>query len=621
MECIEQTFNGTPDFGRRATVTITRNGDLITKVYLMVRLERVCPSAELGAKMAWVRRLGHALIYSVEVEIGGSKIDKQYGVWLNIWYELARDPAKSKERGFAHMIGDVPELTTYDSCPKPEYIMYVPLKFWFNRHVGLALPLIALQYHEVRLNFEFINADHLIVANDQFRQNDMRQLQMKDAQLLVDYIYLDSEERRRFAQVGHEYLIEQLQYTGSESVQNHTGKYKLDFNHPTKELIWAVRNGHYITGRRFVYYTAKHWHEHLVDAATKILRESIALLTVDGSIESSSGEPCPVVGDDQKPEAGEWEEFCPKTTGCTTNGKIFVTNLSETKALWVSTNTLRIGADNLTDKICAEILVCEDAQSVYDVKITDVKTGITVRDLSFPVEHMEDTRIRRDDPHVHQFHNFGVLINGKGNPVQWALIQLNGLDRFDRREGPYFNYVQPDQHHTNTPADGINVYSFALHPEQHQPSGSCNLSRIDNTQLNLWFHDPTHRSGQPHLNIFSPDNKLYIYAFSYNVLKFLGRKSSQPKVYGYLLDKTVCHPINNKMTATSKIKNLATLSNCGKLLKLYRLSQHNKMLMAETKLDNSKNYKDWKIRSQVHCLNNNECSSTTKCKWVNILLA
>ena len=519
MEAIEHSLNGNPNFGRRSTVTITRNGDLITKIYLMVKLDQVKPSE--GSKFAWVRRLGHALIQSVEVEIGGSKIDKQYGTWLNIWYELARD-AGDKERGFAKMIGDVPELTAYNGDLKQEYTMFIPLKFWFNRHVGLALPLIALQYHEVRLHFEFTNIEKLIVANKHFKDNDMKGLQMKDAQILVDYIYLDSEERRRFAQVGHEYLIEQLQFTGEESVQTQTGKYKLDFNHPTKELIWAVKNGNFTTGKQFVCYTHKDdWEASLLECAEKILRESIALLAVDEQTETSSGDQCSVVSQEQKPECGEWEEFCPGTWGCTTNGKIYVKNESEKKALWVSTSTLKIGNYSLTDKISADILVCEDASTVEDVKITVNSTTLTVRDLSFPVELMEDTRARSDDPSVNMCHNFGVLIDGSGNPVQYALLQLNGHDRFDRREGSYFNYVQPDQHHTNTPADGINVYSFAIHPEQHQPSGTANLSRIDNTQLNIWFADPTAKVGQPTLNIFNSDNKLYIYCFSFNVLRIM----------------------------------------------------------------------------------------------------
>lgn len=521
IECIEHTLNGNPDFGRRASVTISRNGDLITKMYLLVKLNQVSPSASLGAKFAWVKRLGYAMIRSVEVEIGGSNIDKHYGTWLNIWYELARD-AGDKERGFAKMIGDVPELTAYNCKVKPEYNLYIPLKFWFNRHVGLALPLIALQYHEVRLHFEFHDIERLVIGNDVFNSQDRKCIEMKDAQLLVDYIYCDSEERRRFAQVGHEYLIEQLQFTGEESVQSQTGKYRLDFNHPTKELVWAVKNGNYITGEKFVFYTHHdNWECSFKEAAEKILRESIALLTVEEGVLSSDGDACVVLDNEEKPDCGNWEEFCPQTGGCSTNGKIYVRNESETKALWVSTSTLKIGNYNLTDKITADIMVCHDAMTVNDVKITVTCTDLTVRDLSFPVSLMEDTRARSDDPNVYQHHNFGVLIDGSGNPVAHALIQLNGHDRFDRREGAYFNYVQPDQHHTNTPADGINVYSFALHPEQHQPSGSCNLSRIDNTQLNLWFADPTAVSGLPTLDIFNSDNKLFIFAYNYNVLRIM----------------------------------------------------------------------------------------------------
>lgn len=542
MECIELSMNGNPNFGRRNTVCITRNGDLITKVYLQVKLDAVKLSS--GAKFAWVKRLGYALIKSVELDIGGSKIDKQYGTWLNVWYELARD-AGDKERGFAHMIGDVPELTEYNEESKPEYQLFVPLKFWFNRHVGLALPLIALQYHEVRLHFEFSDIHRLFVSNNKFRHNDIKCLGMKDAQLLVDYIYLDSEERRRFAQVGHEYLIEQLQFTGEESAQTATGKYKLDFNHPTKELVWLVRNGNFTAGNEFVYYTgADDWESKLNDASEKILRESIALVgdnrnTSSSSCSSSSSSSTNACfpsssstsscdssqsssASDAQPTSGCWEEFPAGTCGCTVNGKVYVRNECGSKSLWVNTSSLAIGNYNITGKICAEVLVCDEDNNANDVKIHIIKTGVTVRDLSFPVSALADTRARRDDAHVHQFNNYGVLIDGSGNPVHFGLIQLNGQDRFDRREGAYFNYVQPDQHHTNTPADGVNVYSFALHPEQHQPSGSANLSRIDNTQLNLWFHDPTQRHGLPHLSyLLNPENKLFIYGYNYNVLRVM----------------------------------------------------------------------------------------------------
>lgn len=521
METIEHSLNGNPDFGRRSSVTITRNGDLITKVYLMIRLAHITPSEK--SKFAWVRRVGHALIRSVEMEIGGSRIDKHYGSWLNIWYELARH-AGDGERGFLKMIGDVPELTAYNGDTKQEYTLYIPLKFWFNRHVGLALPLIALQYHEVRLHFEFSRAEDVIIANSYFKQNDIKCVEMSDAQILVDYIYLDSEERRRFAQVGHEYLIEQLQFTGEESVQNASGKYKLDFNHPTKELVWAVKHGNYTTGKAFLCYThLDDWTCVLDECALKLLKESMCLLNaaVCEPDPYNDGDDALVTPGEQPPSEGTWEDFAPGEMNTTANGKITVNNESSDKCLWINTDSLLVkdcpGGYSLTGKIYADVRVTPQNEIVC----TNVASDLTVRDLSLPIELLCDTRCERDDPCVNQCHNFGILIDGTGNPVHEALLQLNGHDRFDKREGPYFNYVQPDQHHTNTPADGINVYSFALHPEQHQPSGTANLSRIDNTLLNLWFRDSTLLAGLPALNFLNPDNKLYIFGFSYNVLRIM----------------------------------------------------------------------------------------------------
>lgn len=549
IEAIELSLNGNPDFGRRSTVTITRNGDLICEVYLMITLPEVTPST--GSKFAWIRRVGHGIIGNVEVEIGGSRIDKQYGIWFNIWYELAR-PAGDQERGFAKMVGDVPELTKYDGMRKKEYLLYVPLQFWFNRHVGLALPLIALQYHEVRLHFEFRRAQELVIVNKTFKECDMNQVFMKDAILLVNYIYLDSEERRRFAQVGHEYLIEQLQFTGEESVTQQTHKYKLDFNHPTKELIWAMKNGNYNSGKTFLNYThEENWNECgpcgiLHETAVKILQESMQLICVDNW--------------GMTYDATKWDVFPPvgypdhvAVPRCTAqNHTLVVMNNSPKYYLLVNDGSLEILSSTcnepygITSKITAEVNVypsgstqnpggdqyctpCNTMEQYCDgtttcmpeIVVSNVSSTLTVRDLSIPVELMCDTRCDRDDVTVYQCWNFGILIDGTGNPVEYALIQLNGHDRFDRREGPYFNYVIPWERHTNTPTDGINVYSFALNPEEHQPSGSANLSRIDNTQLNIWFKDSTWESGLPCLDFLNANNKLFIYAVNYNVLRIM----------------------------------------------------------------------------------------------------
>lgn len=516
MEEQEISLNA-PNFGQNGTVVIPRSGDLITKVYFLVKIDKVLLSE--GSKFGWVRRLGYALLDSVEITIGGSRIDRHFGTWLNIWYELAHH-AGDGERGFAKMIGDVPEMTGYNCEDKPEYTLYIPLKFWFNRHVGLALPLIALQYHEVRLDYEFAKVDDLIVANEQFHRCDKKCLRIKDAQLLVKYIFLDTEERRRFAQVGHEYLIEQLQFH-EEAVTGNSSRLNLNFNHPTKEFVWVYQNANYVSGKTFPFYSdAAIWDKDvLIEAATKILEESVVLISTQTTLPGPSGEDCVVVPAENEcvPKCGEWQEFCPGFSGVTCNGKICVTNESDDKALWINTDSLTICGYSLTDKIYADIKVTKENM----VKITNVRTCLTARDLSIPVERLDDTRAFSDDPFVNEFINYGVLIDGTGNPVKDALIQFNGHDRFDRREGSYFNYVIPDEAHTNTPADGVNVYSFALHPEEHQPSGSANLSRIDTVILNINWFDPTAKHGLPDLCLFNNGSQVTVYAVNYNVLRIM----------------------------------------------------------------------------------------------------
>ena len=317
-ESIQQTFNGSVGYGNRVTATISRNGDLINRAYLVLT-----PGADVAVPYGGLRAIQYA-----ELEIGGQKIDKHYGEWMYIWNELSLP--KGKRDGYDTMVGKA-KLTANKKH-------YVPLEFWFCRNVGLALPLIGLQYHEVKVNIQFETAS--VMANTSTTL---------DAELWVDYVYLDTDERRKFAQSSHEYLIEQLQFTGNEAANS---KIKLNFNHPVKELVWVARRA-----------SPTNWHDY--DDATN--------------------------------------------------------------------------SENL---------------------------------------------------------------------VKTAKLTLNGNDRFAQRDGDYFNLVQPFQHHENVPSNvGINVYSFALKPEEHQPSGTLNMSRIDTATLDL-----TYGSGA---------DTVSIYAVNYNVLRIL----------------------------------------------------------------------------------------------------
>ncbi|QKF93905.1 major capsid protein [Fadolivirus algeromassiliense] len=494
IETVEHPFVGTVGFGNRLTAKITRNGDLVSKMYLRVILNSVDPQ---NKNFAWVRRVGHAIIREVEIDIGGTKVDRQYGTWLDVWYELARHG--DHERAYANMIGDVPSMTDYNKTIKPEYILYIPLQFWFNKFIGLAIPLIALQYHETNIYVQLENVNKLIVSDGYF---DINNVSLKDITILVNYIYLDTDERRRFALVGHEYLIEQIQYNGSEPAITSPTKYTLDFNHPTKELIWAIRNGNYYTSKSFLYYTnSDKWS--VTDAACLIVQNSIE------------------VG--ESPEASVpdsvWEQVLPNSVNSI--GKLNINNKTQSN-VWVNQNSLSIGSYGITNKIAGDITITFDNVTKETIiQCSNIVTTLTVRDLSFPVEQMTDTRYNKKqyDPRVNTFSNYGILIDGTGNPVEYGLLQFNGHDRFDRREGMYFNYVQSEQHHENTPKDGINCYSFALYPEEHQPSGTSNLSRIESSQLTLWYIDSTFVAGSPELNFLNDESQLWIFATNYNILR------------------------------------------------------------------------------------------------------
>ena len=334
-ESIEQTFNGTVSFGSKAVCPITRNGDLVTKMWLHTTV-----SETEGVETELCSDAGNALIKSVELQIGGTKIDKHYGTWLHVWGELTRP--SDMDACHNEMVGN--NVTLNSSSVE----LFVPLQFFFCRNDGLALPLIALQYHDVRLEFEFSAAADILGESD-ISANDVGTLSLSDSTLLVNYIYLDSEERKRFAQASHEYLIEQLQFTGEESGSQNSNSVRLNFNHPVKELVWVSKHG----DNHFGDYTAS---------------------------------------------------------------------------------------------------------------------------------------------------------TGDVNPTNSALLQLNGHDRFSEQNGKYFNFVMPHMCHTRSPAVGINVYSFALNPEEHQPSGTCNFSRIDNATLKV--------------NL-SEDAPLWVFAVNYNVSRIM----------------------------------------------------------------------------------------------------
>ena len=485
MESIEQTFNGQADFGRRVTCTISRNGDLAYRTYLQVTLPEINQSMGANGKCyaRWLDFPGHQLISQVEVEIGGQRIDRQYGDWMQIWNQLTSEG--NQERGYAKMVGNTTELT-YITDPTfadvngpcggdapvnvcaprnalPETTLYIPLQFWYCRNPGLALPLIALQYHEVKINLDLRPIDECLWAMNSIYEASSNQQattaynqSLVAASLYVDYIFLDTDERRRMAQNPHEYLIEQLQFTGDESVGSSSNKIKLNFNHPCKELIWVVQPDENVD-----YCASLECNQALFNLlGAQPFNYTDALDALPPAIHAfgTSGSLTNATGDAFIDASGVFEQAGPAGAAAT---------------------------DGWGTGYAAPHFKVDTPEMVG---VSDAGTFV-----------LSETALN--------MHCWGQ------NPVVTAKLQLNGQDRFSEREGTYFDLVQPYQHHTRNPSTGINVYSFALRPEEHQPSGTCNFSRIDNATLQLVLSNATVEG--------TKTAKVRVYATNYNVLRIM----------------------------------------------------------------------------------------------------
>jgi hypothetical protein len=415
MESILQTFNGTAGTGASTlTSTISRNGDLVSNLMLEATITGAS-DAETSSNY-WTNNTGHALIKEAEIEIGGQRIDRHYSQWLDIENEVNVTDYGSHGGENSH---DAPGLNKSTSLAQSErlminsakYMFYVPLKFWFCRNPGLALPLIALQYHEVKLKIQTRALSALLATTGAATSSTGMDLSLN---LYADYIYLDTDERRRFAQVSHEYLIEQVQRESGAMPSG--GTFKLNFNHPVKELLWVVQDDFYIKE----------------DDENANPRANI----VGGGATSSNGS----------------DYFNYSVAGTT--------------------------AGTTTGATPAELVT---ADGVGGYELIGGKP---------------------------QLHGFGT-----------AKLKLNGHDRFSARAASYFHRVQLRQAgHAMTPKH-IYGYSFALKPIEHQPSGTCNFSRIDNAEFIFAAKDHTGASGST--AALDADSTITVYAINYNVLRIM----------------------------------------------------------------------------------------------------
>lgn len=419
---IEQKIDNLKEF-------LTNNGKII----------QILTESNIG-KFAWIRRLGHFIIDEVDIYIGDQLIDKQYGIWLNTWYELTKNP--SQINGYNNMIGDIPELYTYNNKRKPEHVLYIPLQFWFCSDSGLYLPLVGLQYCEVTLNLKLRSLDELAywekdtdfitliesqklnrvfknINQENILENNFVEVLQKptlNCNILAQYIYLEDKERKIFSKSRHEYLIHQLQYNGGVTVSKNKVDSVMFFNSPCKEFIWNVQLDKFI----------------------------------NGSLENGEK---------------QWYNY--------------------------SISKYDYNSNKIIKKVNKEL--------IYNNQILYKYTDYGIKNYTKqPNSTIFDSQIK-------------IL----GNP---RIISKKENGYYDSK---YLNYVQPYQHHSHTPSIGINLYSFAINPEHYQPSGTINMTKIDDAFIRINM-DPSIEINEE-TNLFDKKDwgKLFIFTRNYNVLRIL----------------------------------------------------------------------------------------------------
>jgi len=397
-------FDGTPNFGQRITCLIPRRGDLLGRIYLDVTLPQITDTS--GNPLSYTNSIGHALIQEITFEVGEQEIDKQTGEWMEIWTQLVT-PASQRD-GLNEMIGRVELYYPPNILPGSKSTglqLLIPLQFYFCRNPGLYLPLLALQYHPIRINITLRPLQQLFWVPPPpppFVQNMWKPAcqvnvnctaQITNMMLWGEYVYLDVEERRKFVSASHEYIIEQVQYTPPYSItaQQQTATISIEFNQPIKEFMFVVQR-------------------------------------------------------DEMIHRNEWFNY---------------SNLAINEPV--------------------------PSNEIYNV-----------------ADYMNST-----SP------------NNRMDLISNARLQLDGYDRFMVRNPLYFRLEQPYEHHTTTPVNSfIYNYSFALQPEDAQPTGTMNASRIDSIvwqiQMNSVLSNPCLADWQQRGNC-----RIVVYAHNYNVFRVI----------------------------------------------------------------------------------------------------
>ena len=487
IETVQIAFDGSVSFGNETYANLEKTGDLISKMVLVVNLQQLTSTKKWG----YVDKIGHAIIDSVSIYIGGAEIDSRNNDWIDIYQSITRD--RSQKDNYNIMIGNVPTLKKLDYS-HDSYNLFIPLEFWTGKLTSSAFPICALLNNNIfQVRIKFRNSADCINYFGTTAPSNSELPVIGNSYLLIDYVYLEIEERNLFITNNHNYLIEVVdRMTTTLSAVN--TKIDLNFNKPTKYMIWYAQLNKYSSRSKFMSWaTDDDW-----EASRNEFGKLVWLITRNGLTNTNP----PTIN-----FGTQYVNIGTQPAAITGGNALLLTLAAKVSAI-ILFATLQGGnsiANATTDNVAliSNTITFEDMSTIIDL----FQTSATAAQLNFLNLHTNN---------IIDIFNYGNFINRTDNPIISSSFQLNGKNRFQERDGFFYNYLQPYYYFKNSPADGVNIYTFSLNPEDIQPSGTINLGNVDSKNLIISL-GKYNNSSDDYLNYFGSGN-IRIFAFSYNNL-------------------------------------------------------------------------------------------------------
>ena len=513
VETVQVPFNGDIIFGSTTTANLDKTGDLISKMVLVLNLQQLTSDVKWG----YVDKIGHAVIDNIAITIGNTDIDRRYNDWIDIYQSITKD--KSQKENYDIMIGNVTSLKNF-SLSHDAYTLYIPLEFWTGKLTSSAFPICALSNNSTNSqNFQVtVTLRNSVDCINYVGSTEPTELPViVSGYLLVDYVYLENEERNLFIDNGNNpinYLIEVVDRMES-SIVSIKSDIDVTFYKATKYLIWYAQLERFSNRNKFMSWaTDDDW-----ETARNEFAKIVWLVTRSGL--NATTNPPTITFDGGNLNIGE-------ELPIVTKGNTLLQSLAAKVSAIILFATTNIDGDVVANATIDNVVLTSNTITFEDMSSTiDEIKAATAPSAPIPVP---DPRIQQnlfmDTYHTNSIidiFNYGNFINRSDNPIISSSFKIRNQTRFQERYGFFYNYLQPYYYFKNSPSDGVNIYTFSLNPEDVQPSGTINFSKIDPKTLTINLGKYNNKYNN-YLSYFG-NGTLRIFGLGYNSLTIVSNSA------------------------------------------------------------------------------------------------